>query len=318
MGAPAPPKLDSDIGGGPMQTNGRQRMTWGRRLTILVPYAWLFAFFLLPFFIVLKISFSAPAVAMPPYTPVWDSFGAVWDHITNISFENYAFLFSDDLYINSYINSLIYAGISTVAALIIAYPIAYGMARSNPTWRALLLALVILPFWSSFLIRVYAWIGILKPEGVLNAILMGMGLIEEPLQIHLTPLAVYIGIVYTYLPFMILPLYSSLEKLDISLLEAASDLGARPATAFWRVTLPMSLPGVAAGCFLVFIPAVGEFVIPQLLGGPSTQMIGQTLWIEFFSNRDWPIASAVAVLLILVLVVPIVIFQRIAQRGGAG
>jgi len=296
----------------------RQGTTWGRRVTILVPYLWLLAFFLLPFFIVLKISFSVPAIAQPPYTPVWDSLGAAWDHLTSLDFGNYAFLFSDPLYVNSYLNSLRIAGISTLLALLVAYPMAYGMARCTPTWRAILLTLVILPFWTSFLIRVYSWIGILKTEGLLNLVLTSIGLIDEPLTIHLTPVAVYIGIVYSYLPFMILPLYASLEKLDRSLLEAAADLGARPWTVFWRVTFPLSLPGVAAGCFLVFIPAVGEFVIPELLGGASTQMIGRTLWTEFFNNRDWPIASAVAVLLVLVLVVPIVIFQRVAKREGTG
>ena len=299
-------------------TKRRERMTWGRRLTIAVPYLWLAAFFLFPFLIVLKISLSAPAIAQPPFTPVWDSLAAALAHIANPDFGNYAFLFSDPLYVESYLNSLRIAGISTALALLIAYPVAYGMARCSRKLQPLLLALVILPFWSSFLIRVYAWIGILKPEGLLNAALMGIGVIDAPLQIHLTPTAVYIGIVYTYLPFMILPLYSSLEKLDVSLLEAASDLGARPSTAFLRITLPLSVPGIVAGCFLVFIPAVGEFVIPQLLGGPSTQMIGQTLWTEFFNNRDWPVASAVAVILILVLVIPILIFQRVAQRGGAG
>ena len=297
---------------------GRQGASWGRRFTILVPYLWLLAFFLFPFFIVLKISFSAPAIAQPPYTPVWDSLDAIWDHLINLDFGNYAFLFSDSLYVNSYLNSLRIAGISTLLALVVAYPMAYAMARCSARWRAILLTMVILPFWTSFLIRVYAWIGILKTEGLLNLALTGIGLIDEPLTIHLTPTAVYIGIVYSYLPFMILPLYSSLEKLDLSLLEAASDLGARPWTVFWRVTFPLSLPGVAAGCFLVFIPAVGEFVIPELLGGASTQMIGRTLWTEFFNNRDWPIASAVAVLLILVLVVPIVIFQKIAKREGTG
>jgi putrescine transport system permease protein len=299
-----------------MATAGR--VTWGRRLTILVPYLWLLAFFLLPFFIVLKISFSQPVIAQPPYAPTWDSPGAVWDHLTSLDFGNYAFLFSDELYVNSYLNSLWIAGVSTLIALLIGYPMAWGMARCSPGWRAALLTLVILPFWTSFLIRVYAWIGILKPEGLLNLALMSAGLISEPLEIHLTPTAVYIGIVYSYLPFMVLPLYSSLEKMDASLLEAAADLGARPFTVFRRVVLPLSLPGVAAGCFLVFIPAVGEFVIPELLGGASTQMIGRTLWAEFFSNRDWPIASAVAVLLILVLVVPIVIFQKIAKKEGTG
>ncbi|GMG80794.1 ABC transporter permease subunit [Paralimibaculum aggregatum] len=298
---------------------GRARgMGWGRRLTIAVPYLWLLLFFLLPFFIVAKISISEPAIARPPYLPVWDSIGAALDHLSAPNLENYAFLFSDALYIDSYLNSLQVAGISTLLTLLVGFPMAYGMARSGPTWRAILLTAVILPFWTSFLIRVYSWIGILKTEGLLNQVLLSLGAITEPLVIHLTPLAVYIGIVYSYLPFMVLPLYSSLEKLDGSLMEAAADLGARPATVFWRVVVPLAMPGVAAGCFLVFIPAVGEFVIPELLGGVSTQMIGRTLWTEFFQNRDWPVASALTVLLVLVLVVPIVIFQRIARRGGTG
>jgi len=301
-----------------MAASWRRRVNWGRIGMIGIPYVWLLAFFLAPFLIVLKISFSAPAIAMPPYTPVWDSWSAVWHHLTHLNFDNYEFLFSDPLYINSYLNSVRIAGVSTGLTLLIGYPVAYGIARSSPNWRATLLMLVILPFWTSFLIRVYSWIGILKTEGVLNTFLLWTGIISEPLIIHFTPTAVYIGIVYSYLPFMILPLYASLEKLDLSLLEAAADLGARPFTVFRRVTLPLSLPGVAAGCFLVFIPAVGEFVIPELLGGSSTQMIGRTLWSEFFQNRDWPVASAVAVLLVLVLVVPIVIFQRVAKRGGAG
>ncbi|MEM1382408.1 MAG: ABC transporter permease subunit [Pseudomonadota bacterium] len=290
----------------------------GRRLTVMVPYLWLLAFFLFPFLIVLKISFSEVVVAQPPYAPVWDSFDAVIGHLSTISFENYAFLFSDDLYLNSYLNSVRIAFVSTVIALLIGYPLALGMARSGPGWRLVLLTLVILPFWTSFLIRVYAWIGILKTEGLLNAALLSAGLISEPLIIQYTTTAVYIGIVYSYLPFMVLPLYASLEKLDASLLEAASDLGARPWVAFWRVTLPLSLPGILAGSSLVFIPAVGEFVIPELLGSTSVQMIGRTLWNEFFQNRDWPIASAVAVLLLLVLVIPIMLFQRYARAEGTG
>jgi putrescine transport system permease protein len=285
---------------------------------IAVPYIWLLLFFLAPFLIVLKISISDPAVAQPPYTPVWDSVDAILAHLSNPSLENYSFLFSDWLYVGSYLTSLKIAGISTLLALIVAYPMAYGIARASSAWRPALLTLVILPFWTSFLIRVYAWIGILKTEGLLNGVLLWLGVISEPMIIHFTPTAVYIGIVYSYLPFMILPLYASLEKLDGSLLEASADLGAHPISTFWRVTLPLSLPGVAAGCFLVFIPAVGEFVIPELLGGSSTQMIGRTLWSEFFQNRDWPIASAVAVLLLLILVVPIVIFQQMAKREGAG
>ena len=313
---------------------------WGRRIAILVPYLWLIAFFLTPFLIVLKISFSTSAIAQPPYTPVWDSLAAVFDHLSNLNGDNYAFLFDDALYVDSYLNSIKIAGVSTVIALLIGYPVAYGIARSSQNWRGALLTLVILPFWTSFLIRVYAWIGILKPDGLFNQfldwsglwnvvaaagvfdLLVSVGLMEQvpefPLRILYTPVAVYIGIVYSYLPFMILPLYATLEKLDESLLEAAADLGARPAIIFLRVTLPLSMPGVLAGCFLVFIPAVGEFVIPELLGGSSTQMIGRTLWSEFFQNRDWPLASAVAVLLLMVLVVPIVIFQRYAGRKDMG
>ncbi|MEM7497596.1 MAG: ABC transporter permease subunit [Pseudomonadota bacterium] len=292
-------------------------MGWTRRITILLPFLWLLAFFLAPFLIVLKISFSEAAIAMPPYTPTWDSFGAAIDHVTNLDLYNYAFLFDDPLYVNSYLNSLRIAAISTVAALFIGYPIAYGIARCGQAWRGALLALVILPFWTSFLIRVYSWIGILSSEGVLNGALIWIGITDEPFLFYPSEFAVYVGIVYSYLPFMILPLYATLEKLDPALLEASADLGARPATTFLRVTLPLSLPGVLAGSFLVFIPAVGEFVIPELLGGSSTQMIGSTLYAEFFNNRDWPLASAVAVLLLLVLVVPIVIFQRYARRGGA-
>ena len=301
-----------------MARPARRATHWGRRIVIAIPYLWLLAFFLAPFLVVLKISFSAPVIAQPPYTPVWDSWQAILDHLSSLDFGNYAFLFSDPLYVGSYLNSLRIALVSTFVTLLIGYPVAYGIARSSPAWRTTLLMLVILPFWTSFLIRVYAWIGILKTEGVLNTFLLWTGVISEPLTMHYTQFAVHLGIVYSYLPFLILPLYASLEKLDLSLMEAASDLGARPMTVFWRVTLPLSMPGVAAGSFLVFIPAVGEFVIPELLGGSSTVMIGSTLWAEFFNNRDWPIAAAVAVLLILVLVIPILIFQRIAQREGRG
>lgn len=289
----------------------------GRALLILVPYLWLAVFFLVPFFIVLKISFSQIAIAIPPYVPTfdlaegWAGFRAAW---AALSFDNYLWLTEDDLYWRSYISSLRIAGISTLIALLVGYPIAYGMARAPKAWRPTLLMLVILPFWTSFLIRVYAWIGILKKEGLLNLALMQIGLVDEPLTILNTNTAVYIGIVYSYLPFMVLPLYSALEKLDGSLLEAAEDLGCTPVKAFWVVTFPLSVPGIVAGCFLVFIPAVGEFVIPDLLGGSQTLMIGKTLWVEFFSNRDWPVSSAVAVLLLLVLIVPIVLFQMHQQR----
>ncbi|MEQ1577512.1 MAG: ABC transporter permease subunit [Hyphomicrobium sp.] len=288
-----------------------------RWYVIAVPYLWLFVFFLIPFFIVFRISLSDVATAMPPYVPNFDlaaGFAGLKDFFSHLDFENYSFIFSDELYYSAYWSSLKIAGIATFLTLLVAYPIAYGMARAPKEWQATLMMLVILPFWTSFLIRVYAWIGILKNEGLLNLFLTSTGLISEPLSIMNTTTAVYIGIVYSYLPFMILPLYSSLEKINPALLEAAGDLGCPPWKAFWQVTFPLSLPGVVAGCLLVFIPATGEFVIPDLLGGSDTLMIGKTLWSEFFNNRDWPVASAVAVVLLLVLVVPIVLFQRIQER----
>ena len=285
-----------------------------RWYVIAAPYLWMVLFFLIPFLIVLKISFSDVATAIPPYTPTFDFATGFSDFFSKLDFENYAFIFSDPLYTSAYWSSLKIAALSTFLTLLVAYPIAYGMARAPKEWQPSLMMLVILPFWTSFLIRVYAWIGILKKEGLLNLYLTNMGLISEPLNILNTTTAVYIGIVYSYLPFMILPLYASLEKINPSLLEAAEDLGSKPWRAFWQVTFPLSMPGVLAGCFLVFIPAVGEFVIPDLLGGSETLMIGKTLWSEFFSNRDWPLASAVAVLLLLVLVVPIVLFQRFQQK----
>ena len=284
---------------------------------IAVPYFWLLLFFLVPFIIVLKISLSDVATAIPPYIPVLDlsqGLSGISDFFAELDFENYAFVFSDELYVSAYWSSLKIAALSTFFTLIIAYPIAYGMARAPREWQPTLVMLVILPFWTSFLIRVYAWMGILKKEGLLNLLLMNLGLIDEPLTILNTNTAVYIGIAYSYLPFMILPLYASLEKISPALLEAAEDLGSRPWRAFWQVTFPLSIPGVVAGCFLVFIPAVGEFVIPDLLGGSETLMIGKTLWNEFFNNRDWPVSSAVAVILLLVLVIPIVLFQRNQQK----
>jgi putrescine transport system permease protein len=285
-----------------------------RWLLISVPYLWLLVFFLIPFFIVFKISLSDIATAIPPYTPTFDFSTSIGEFLSQLDFENYSFIFNDSLYVNSYLSALKIAGISTLLTLLVAYPIAYGMARAPKEWQPTLVMLVILPFWTSFLIRVYAWIGILKKEGLLNLFLMNLGVISEPLTIMNTPLAVYIGIIYSYLPFMILPLYASLEKINPSLLEAAADLGSPPWKAFWQVTFPLSLPGVLAGCFLVFIPATGEFVIPDLLGGSDTLMIGKTLWSEFFGNRDWPVASAVAVVLLLVLVIPIVMFQRNQEK----
>lgn len=289
-----------------------------RRLTLIaVPYLWLLVFFLAPFLIVLKISLSDTAVAIPPYAPTLDVSGgwaAIRDFFGQLDFENFIWLTQDELYWKSYLSSLQIATISTAITLVVGYPIAYAMAQSPDRWRPTLMMLVILPFWTSFLIRVYAWIGILSNEGFLNQFLMWTGLIDTPLQIMNTPTAVYIAIVYTYLPFMILPIYAALEKMDGSLIEAAEDLGCSRMSAFWLVTLPLSRPGVIAGCFLVFIPALGEFVIPSLLGGSRTLMIGKVLWEEFFSNRDWPVASAVAVVLLLLLIVPIVLFQRNQQR----
>ena len=285
-----------------------------RWYVIAGPYLWMVLFFLIPFLIVVKISLSDVATAVPPYTPTFDFTTGFRDFFSKLDFENYAFIFSDPLYTSAYWSSVKIAALSTFLTLLVAYPIAYGMARAPKDWQPTLMMFVILPFWTSFLIRVYAWIGILKKEGLLNLYLTNLGLIHEPLNILNTNTAVYIGIVYSYLPFMILPLYASLEKINPSLLEAAEDLGCKPWRAFWQVTFPLSLPGVLAGCFLVFIPAVGEFVIPDLLGGSDTLMIGKTLWSEFFSNRDWPLASAVAVMLLLVLVIPIVLFQRHQQN----
>lgn len=291
---------------------------WGRRLVIAVPYVWLLALFLVPFLIVLKISLSQDVIAQPPYAPVFDlsaGWAAFKEALAQLSFANYGYVLSfDNEFIAAYGSSLVIAGISTVLLLLVGYPIAYGMACAPKGLQPTLLMLVILPFWTSFLIRVYAWIGILSPEGFLNQGLMAMGLIDQPLEILNTDLAVYIGIVYSYLPFMVLPLYSALEKLDGTLLEAAQDLGCTPLKAFWTITFPLSLPGVAAGALLCFIPAVGEFVIPDLLGGSDTLMIGKSLWTEFTVNRSWTASSAVAVLLLVVLVVPIVIYQNIQAR----
>ena len=284
---------------------------------IAVPYFWLLALFLVPFAIVFKISLSDIALSIPPYLPQLD-LAEGWKGFTKflgaLDFENFEFLMMDDLYYKAYLSSLKIAAISTFLTLLIGYPIAYAMTRASEEWRPTLLMLVILPFWTSFLIRVYAWIGILGQEGFLNQTLMFLGLTSEPLIILNTPIAVYIGIVYTYLPFMILPIYSALEKLDDSLLEAAEDLGCSRIKAFWLVTFPLSRGGIIAGCFLVFIPTLGEFVIPSLLGGSNTLMIGKVLWDEFFSNRDWPLASAVAVILLLILIIPIILFQRNEQK----
>lgn len=287
------------------------------RLVIIIPYAWLLFFFLVPFFIVFRISLSQTAIAMPPYTPVFDlaeGLSGILASMRAFSADNYVWLTEDVLYFNAYVSSIVIATVSTFLTLLIGYPIAYGMAKAPPSMRPVLLMMVILPFWTSFLIRVYAWIAILKPEGLLNQFLLAIGIIDQPLIILNTNSAVYIGIVYSYLPFMVLPIYSALEKMDHSLIEAAQDLGCTPIKAFWRVTFPLSIPGVIAGCLLVFIPAVGEFVVPDLLGGSETLMIGKTLWNEFNSNRDWPVSSAVATILLLILVIPIVYFQNVQSR----
>ena len=283
------------------------------RLIILLPYLWLLLLFLAPFGIVLKISLSDTAIAIPPYLPLWD-----WHNIrgffTELDAENYVWIFDDNLYWKSYLSSLRIAAISTLITLLIGYPMAYALAKAPAGIRPTLLMLVILPFWTSFLIRVYAWIGILKNEGYINIALQWLGVIDEPIVMLNTDFAVFVGIVYSYLPFMILPLYATLEKMNESLVEAAKDLGCTEAKAFWKITLPLSIPGIIAGCFLVFIPAIGGFVIPDLLGGSDNIMIGKTLWNEFFRNRDWPVASAVAVLLLLLLIIPILLFQHFQER----
>jgi putrescine transport system permease protein len=285
----------------------------GRGAVIAIPYIWLLLFFAVPFAFVLKISFSEALIARPPYAPLLQ-WGEEAYLTIRMNFGNFLFLLEDDLYWIAYLNSAKIALISTLFCLLLGYPMAYGMARARPATRNLLLMLVILPFWTSFLLRVYAWIGILKNNGPINNLLIALGIIDEPLVMMQTDFAVYIGIVYSYLPFMILPLYANLERLDMTLLEAAADLGCRPFKAFLSITLPLSLPGIVAGSMLVFIPAVGEFIIPTLLGGPDTLMIGRVLWDEFFSNRDWPVASAVAIAVLILLVVPIMIFQRFQAR----
>jgi len=292
-------------------------MNYRRLFLIGVPYVWLLALFLVPFIIVLKISLSDIALSIPPYTPTLDlseGWAGIKDFFSKLDFDNFLFLKTDPLYWKAYVSSLQISIFSTAITLLVGYPIAYGMARAPEEWRATLMMMVILPFWTSFLIRVYSWMGILGKEGFLNSALMWLGIVDEPLTILNTNTAVYIGIVYTYLPFMILPIYAALDKLDISLLEAAEDLGCTRTSAFWLVTLPLSRPGIVAGSFLVFIPVIGEFVIPSLLGGSNTLMIGKILFEEFSSNRDWPVASAVAVLLLLIVVVPIVLFQRSQER----
>ena len=294
----------------------RSPLNTGRRLVIGVPFLWLFLFFLLPFAIVLKISFAEADVAIPPYTEIFRYAEQQLQVLINLG--NYIFLSEDELYLAAYLGSLKIAFFSTLLCLVIGYPMAYAIARARKDLQTVLLLLIMMPTWTAILIRVYAWMGILSSNGLLNSLLLGMGLIDRPLQILNTDVAVYIGVVYSYLPFMILPLYSALEKMDETLLEAAADLGCPPLAAFWKITWPLSLPGVFAGCLLCFIPAVGEFVIPDLLGGSDTLMIGKVLWTEFSVNRSWTVSSAVAVLLLMVLVIPIVFYQNVQQRELEG
>ncbi|HKE92886.1 MAG TPA: ABC transporter permease subunit [Povalibacter sp.] len=289
----------------------------GRTAVVAIPYFWLLLFFLVPFIIVLKIAFSETQIASPPYQPLLHWAGEKTLEI-RLNLGNFMFLVEDSLYWKAYLNSIKVAFISTLLCLLVGYPISYAIARAKSTWRNVLLMMVILPFWTSFLLRVYAWIGLLKNNGFINNFLMWLGVIDEPIVMLQTDFAIYVGIVYSYLPFMILPLYSNLEKMDLTLLEAAADLGSRPFKSFLTITLPLSMPGVIAGSMLVFIPAVGEFVIPALLGAPDSLMIGKVLWTEFFSNRAWPVASAVAIALLLLLVIPIVLLQRAQSAEAKG
>jgi putrescine transport system permease protein len=290
-----------------------EKRHWTTRAAILVPYVWLVAFFLLPFLIVLKISVSQTAIAQPPYVPLFD-LAAGWEGVkeffAGLTLDNYAAVFTDSLYVWSYWKSLQVAAISTAILLLIGYPVAYALARAPRRWQGTLVLLVVLPFWTSFLIRVYAWMNILQHDGLLNQALMALRIVDAPISWLATDYAVYIGIVYSYFPFMVLPLYAALEKMDETLLEAAADLGAPPWRTFLSVTVPLSLPGIVAGALLCFIPIMGEFVIPDLLGSSSTSMIGQILWLEFFGNRDWPVASALAVVLLALLMTPILICRQ--------
>jgi putrescine transport system permease protein len=292
-----------------------------RKLVVRIPYVWLVVFFLIPFLIVLKISLSQTALAQPPYVPVFD-LAAGWSGLvgffTGLSFDNYRLLASDPLYVLSYVKSVEIAAFSTLILLVIGYPLAYAIARTPRRWQAVLVLLTILPFWTSLLIRIYAWMNILQHDGPLNQVLMALGIVQAPPVWLSTETAIYIGVVYSYLPFMVLPLYASLEKMDQAVIEAAADLGAPRWKIFWLISLPLSSAGMVAGVLLCFIPIVGEFVIPDLLGGSDSPMIGQTIWMEFFGNKDWPVASAVAVILLCLLVTPIVVYQNQAMRAAAG
>ncbi len=299
-------------------TGSRKKLSGGQRAVLAAPYLWIVVFFLAPMALIAKISLSHPAETRPPYEPVFsidDGLAGVLAKARTLSFDAYRALADDRLYLDSYLTSLFIAGVSTAIILMIAFPFALTMARAPRRLRPLLIGLAVAPFWTSFLIRVYAWIALLKDEGLINHALMALHIIDAPLSIYATNGAVVIGIVYSYLPFMLLPLYSALEGQDPALREAAADLGASPLQVFWRVTLPLSRPGVFAGCLLVFIPAVGEFVIPDLLGGSETLMIGRTLWNDFFANRDWPAASATAIILLALLIGPLLVAERARLRA---
>jgi putrescine transport system permease protein len=297
--------------------SGRRIFTRPARLAALAPYIWMVLFFLVPFGFVLKIALSQTAIAQPPYVPVFD-LAAGWDKFSaalgSLSTENFRLLASDNLYVLSYIRSLVVAITSTAILLLIGYPVAYGMSRLPQRWQPIAMMLVIVPFWTSFLIRIYAWINVLQHDGLLNKLLLALGIIDKPMAWLSTDSAMYLGIVYSYFPFMILPLYATLSKMDGALLEAAADLGASRLKAFWLVTFPLSLPGVGAGLLLCFIPIVGEFVIPDLLAGSDRMMIGQTLWLEFFTNKDWPVASAIAIVLLAVLLIPLLVYEKLQRR----
>lgn len=297
--------------------NARGLFTRPARLAAVAPYLWMVLFFLVPFGFVLKIALSQTAIAQPPYVPVFDiaaGWAAIKAAAAQLSLDNFRLLASDDLYFMSYVRSVTVALASTVMLLVIGYPIAYGMARLPPRWQPIAMMLVIIPFWTSFLIRIYAWINILQHDGLLNTVLLALGIVDKPVVWLATDAAMYLGIVYSYLPFMILPLYATLAKADVALLEAAADLGCSRLKAFWLVTFPLSWPGIGAGALLCFIPIVGEFVIPDLLAGSDRMMIGQTLWLEFFTNRDWPVASATAAVLLVLLLVPLLIYEKLQRR----
>jgi putrescine transport system permease protein len=292
---------------------GMQHDDAWQKIAIVTPYAWLLLFFLVPFAIILKISLADPIVAQPPFTPAFTESGEL-----DLTADNFRFLLTDKLYAVTYLRSVVIAAIATLLCLALGFPMAYGIARARSEVRSFLLLLVVLPFWISFLLRVYAWMGLMNNHGTINNLLLALGIIDAPLQLMYTDFAVFVGLTYSYLPFMILPLYASLERMDPDLVEAAQDLGASPGRAFRDVTWPLARPGVIAGCLLVFIPAIGEYVIPVLLGGPDALLIGRVLFDEFFVNRDWPLASAVAVVLLLVLVIPIVMLQRTQARDEEG